>query len=58
MAELATNCYDSRMVGSNGYIYIYRLILVIDGRVLVYIPIMDYRAHMHVHVYNVYIYIY
>ena len=39
---LVTQCYDSRIVGSNGYTGI-----LISGSVLVYIPIMDYRTHIH-----------
>ena len=39
VAELGTKCYHSRIIGSN--VYIDRLI---SRSVLVYIPIMDYRA--------------
>ena len=42
MAELGTKCYESRMVGS--------VDKLISSSVLVYIPIMDYRAHICVYV--------
>ena len=41
VAELGTNCYDSRMVGSNLYIYIY-IDRLISG--VVYNTIMGYIA--------------
>ena len=44
MTKLVTKGYDSRVVGSNWYTDI-----LIDGSVLVYIPIIDYRAHIFIY---------